>query len=67
MYAAVGDRIVVCSARTEGADRTGEIVDVRRPDGRPPYLVRWDGDHHESLTYPGSDTFFVRVGAPADG
>lgn len=36
------------------SDRQGEIIEVRGPQGSPPYVVRFD-DGHESLMYPGPD------------
>jgi len=59
MHADVGDRIIVCSESVDGADRTGEVIDVRHPDGRPPYLIRWDDTRVETLVYPGSNAFFM--------
>ena len=35
-------------------DHLGQIVEVRGPDGQPPYLVRHP-DGHESLVFPGPD------------
>jgi hypothetical protein len=32
----------------------GDVVEVRGPDGQPPYLVRFD-DGRERLVYPGPD------------
>ena len=37
MKAAVGDRLVVHSVHVDGPVRDGEIVEVRGPDGVPPY------------------------------
>lgn len=59
MYAQVGDRIVVCSDSVVEFDRTGEVTDVRRTDGHPPYLIRWDHDGNESLVFPASNAFFM--------
>lgn len=36
-------------------DRDAEILEVRGPEGRPPYLVRWSDDGHEGLFFPGPD------------
>lgn len=55
MHAAVGDRLHVHSHAVGVHDRTGEIIEVRGPEGQPPYLVRFD-DGHEGLVYPGPDT-----------
>jgi hypothetical protein len=54
MHAAVGDQIVVRSPH-EGGARDGTIVEVHGPDGSPPYTVRWSGDAHTSLVFPGPD------------
>ncbi|MGW4689837.1 DUF1918 domain-containing protein [Streptomyces sp. NPDC004244] len=54
MRAAVGDLLRIHSRAVGLKDRQGEIVEVRGPDGEPPYLVRF-GDGHESLVYPGPD------------
>ncbi len=35
-------------------DHLAEIIEVRGPDGTPPYVVRFS-DGHESLVYPGPD------------
>ena len=54
MQAAVGDRLVVESNKVGSPRREGEILEVRGPDGAPPYVVRWS-DGHEGLAYPGPD------------
>jgi hypothetical protein len=54
MQASVGDRILIHGHVVGQADRTGEIIEVRGPDGSPPYVVRFD-DGHETLVYPGPD------------
>lgn len=35
-------------------DQLVEIIEVRGPDGTPPYVVR-HADGHEGLIYPGPD------------
>ncbi|WP_378742233.1 DUF1918 domain-containing protein [Nocardia brasiliensis] len=55
MYATVGDRIFLGDASaTSPRERLGEIIEVRGPDGQPPYLVRFS-DGRESLVNPGPD------------
>lgn len=54
MQATVGDQIVIRSQHVDEQVRAGEIIDVRGPDGTPPFMVRW-GDGHEALLYPGPD------------
>ncbi len=57
MHASVGDRLVVRSQHLDGPVRDGEIIEVRGPDGSPPFVVRWDDSGHESLVFPGPDAF----------
>lgn len=52
MKAAVGDRIVMAGEQVDRPTRDGEIIEVRGPDGGPPFLVRWS-DGHTGLIYPG--------------
>lgn len=54
MRAEQGDRIVIHGKTVETPDRHGEIIEVRGPDGQPPYLVRFT-EGHETILYPGSD------------
>jgi Domain of unknown function (DUF1918) len=54
MFARVGDWLVVESRNEGRAARRGEIVEVARADGAPPYRVRWDADH-QALVFPGPD------------
>lgn len=55
MFAAVGDRLVVHSQHVDGPTRDAEVLEVRHPDGSPPYVVRWSDTGHESLFFPGPD------------
>lgn len=57
MFAAVGDRLVVRGPHLDDPVRDGEILEVRHPDGSPPYLVRWSDTGHEGLVFPGPDAF----------
>ena len=52
MRAAVGERIVVRSRHQGEPDREGEVLEVRGPDGRPPYVVRWSATGAQCLFYP---------------
>ncbi len=54
MKAAVGDHLVINATHVDGPVRDGEVVEVRGPDGQPPYVVRWS-DGHEGLVFPGPD------------
>lgn len=55
LHASAGDRLVVRSLH--GPVRDAEILEVRHPDGTPPYVVRWSDSGHEALVYPGADAF----------
>lgn len=59
MIAHVGDRIVVRANRQGQADRDGEIMEVRGPDGSAPYSVRWSSDGHTGLFFPSSDAYIA--------
>ena len=54
MQATVGDQILIHSQHVDERVRSGEIIDVRGPDGTPPFMVRWV-DGHEALIFPGPD------------
>lgn len=56
MQATIGDRLIIKGHHIGEPDRDAEILEVRGPDGAPPYVVRWEDDGHESLFFPGSDT-----------
>jgi hypothetical protein len=55
MKAQIGDQVIVASAQTGAPARTGTIVELRHPDGTPPYVVRWDDTGHEGVYFPGTD------------
>jgi Domain of unknown function (DUF1918) len=55
MEAHVGDRLILEGTHVGDHRRVGVVVEVRKGDGTPPYLVRWLDDQHESLVYPGVD------------
>ena len=57
MHAHKGDRIVVRSQHVGGPVRDAEILEVRHPDGSPPYVVRWSDTGHEGLYFPGPDAY----------
>jgi hypothetical protein len=60
MHAEVGDRIVVASLLAERRDRVGQVLEVRKTDGSPPYLVRWFDDGHEELFFPEPNALILR-------
>ncbi len=55
MQARVGDRIVIRGHRVGEPLRDCEVLEVRGPEGGPPFLVRWEDSGHETLFFPGSD------------
>ncbi len=61
MQARVGDRIVIRGHRVGEPIRDGEILEVRGPDGGPPYIVRWEDTGHETLFFPGSDALIEHL------
>ena len=40
-------------------ERVGEIVEVPHGDGSPPYVVRWLGEDHTCVVFPGPDAGVV--------
>ena len=50
MKAAVGDRVFVASGRP-GHERMGHVVQLRHPDGTPPYVVRWDDTGTDEVSF----------------
>jgi hypothetical protein len=65
MKAAVGDRLVVLSRHLDEHVRAGEILEVHGADGSPPYLVRWAGEDHTAVVFPGPDAH-VEHGTPEE-
>lgn len=56
MFAKPGEWLVVEGVHVDDRRRKGRIVDVRGAGGEPPYLVKWVGDGHLTLFFPGPDT-----------
>ena len=54
MQAHSGDWLVVHSHTDRGRVRRAEIV-ATAADGEPPFRVRWVGDNHQSVVFPGPD------------
>lgn len=57
-----GDRLVVRNQIVGGPVRDAEILEVRHPDGSPPYVVRWSDTGHEALVFPGPDAYVDHAG-----
>jgi hypothetical protein len=66
VHARVGDRIVLRSTHLSGLGRVGEVIEVEREDGRPPYRIRWSDTGHESLFFPGPDAYVDRSGRSSE-
>ncbi len=55
MKAFVGDRYVQASGVVDGAVRDGKVVELRHPDGSPPFVVEWSDTGERTLVFPGPD------------
>jgi hypothetical protein len=64
MKAKVGDKIVIKGHHLGEPERDALVLDVRGPDGEPPYFVRWAEDGHEGLFFPGTDASVVHFEHP---
>jgi hypothetical protein len=54
MQATTGDVLIIEGKIVGQPPRRGTILEVRSPNGTPPYWVRWE-DGHEGLAFPGPD------------
>jgi hypothetical protein len=61
MKARVGDRLVIKGHRVHEPDRDAEILEVRGPDGEPPYRIRWSDSGRDTLIFPGSDALIEQL------
>jgi len=61
MFARKGDRIVIRGQHVGNPVRDAEVLEVKHPDGTPPYLVRWSDTGHEALFFPGTDAYVEHV------
>ena len=59
MRASVGDRIVIHGHHVREPNRDCKVIELQRPDGEPPYIVRWEDSDHETLFFPGPDATVV--------
>ncbi|GAA0250827.1 hypothetical protein GCM10010492_58840 [Saccharothrix mutabilis subsp. mutabilis] len=65
MKADVGDWIVVEGAVLGVPTRRGQVVEVRHPDGTPPYVVHWLDTGTTTLVFPGPDAHVVTAAEEA--
>ena len=61
--AVVGDRIEIRGRHVGEVPRLGEIIEVKGPEGDPPFVVKWS-DGHEGIVFPGPDAVVVHAGQP---
>lgn len=61
MRARVGDRLVIKGHRIHEPDRDAEILEVRGPNGEPPYRIRWSDSGRDTLLFPGSDALIEQL------
>lgn len=66
MKAFVGDRYVQASGVVDGPVRDGRVVELRHPDGSPPYVVEWSDTKERTLVFPGPDAHVEPGVADAD-
>lgn len=61
----IGDTLIVRSHAVDRPPRRATIMELRGPNGAPPYVVRWHDDDHVSLCFPGSDATLERHSTPS--
>lgn len=61
MHAEVGEWLIAEALHLDGPRRKGQILEVRGPEGEPPYLVHWLDNDRVSLFFPGPDTHLEHV------
>lgn len=54
MHATVGNWVRIKGRNVGMHEHVGQILEVRGPEGEPPYLVRF-ADGRETLLFPGPD------------
>ena len=64
VQARIGEWLVVHGRVTDTPERVGEIVEVPHGDGSPPYVVRWLGEDHTCVVFPGPDAGVVAERPP---
>ena len=63
MQAKAGDMLVIRGHRVGEHERNARIIEVRGPEGGPPYLIEWDDEPGEHLFFPGPEADVVHLGA----
>jgi hypothetical protein len=66
MKASVGDLIHVTSSVVSGVVREGRVIELRHPDGSPPFVVEWSDTHEQTLVFPGPDTRVIPQQKPTE-
>ncbi|MFF8864755.1 DUF1918 domain-containing protein [Streptomyces sp. NPDC015139] len=57
LNACLGNEITVRGTAVRVAARDGELVGLHRPEGSPPYDVRWADGGRFTLYFPGPDAY----------
>lgn len=65
MRASIGDRILIASNQLDRPVRDGKVVELRNPDGSPPYVVQWSDSGRTGLFFPGPDAHVEHLGHAA--
>lgn len=69
MRAAVGDKLVIRGHAVGQPEKHATIVEVRGPDGEPPFVIHWDDDPPDPaldhLFFPGPDADVEHVAGEA--
>lgn len=66
MRASIGDRILIASNQLDRPVRDGKVVELRTPDGSPPYVVQWSDTGRTGLFFPGPDAHVQHLGHAVD-
>ena len=61
MQAAVGDRLHFRGKAVGMSEHSALIIETRGEGGTPPFLIRYD-DGHETVVFPGVDSWVEHVG-----
>jgi hypothetical protein len=59
MKAVPGDWLMIEGTHLNDRKRHGLILEIRGPDGSPPYLVRWDDGDAETVVVPSSGAHII--------
>ena len=66
MKATPGDWLMIEGTHLSDPKRHGLILEVRGPDGAPPYLVRWDDSDAETVVIPSAGAHILTADEAKD-